>query len=899
MGSHKILQNKVSVRDISSKHPIEREKLLAKLDKARHYPLTMITAPAGYGKTTLATQWYNQQQRKGRQVAWYAIDSTDNNPIQFARYFSALITQVTGVSLPAFDADQDKLIDYMNQLLNQLSDIQVSFSLMIDNYQSITNKDIHDALRLWLRHQPSTIHLILLSRTLPPLRLTKWKIDKRLLLIEAKQLAFSTDEAYDFLAKKLPHTVLQKDKVAQLNQQIEGWVIALQLVSLVANRYKKILDKPEKVFDNLNHQDIECYLEEEVFYHLDKELKNFMVHCAILRVVNEKLAVELTQDTDSLRKLYALEKQGLFITRIEGKEDNIYWRFSPIISAYLTLQCRLTLPTKWQSLHLTAAKMWLQLGNYSEALYHAQHLDDTDLLYAILQKHGWELFHQGKLERLDTCLNKLPQDHVLNDESLVLLQAWLAQSQHRYYEVNEILAKLNPEKPLAEPMQAKFTALKSQVAMNAGDDELAYQLANEAIVNIPTHASYARIVALSVIGEAQHCRGELKSALTTMSQVEKLAASKKIHHYWLWSKLQQAEILLAQGYLQSAYELLESVELTIQPLPQIPMHEFLYRLKGQILWEWNQLDETEIAADRGLRVAKGSDKAQCFILLAKTSLTQGKLDNAERLINECQQLLTLFPVHNDWFIGLDEVQLMYWQMKEETDALESWLAQTTIPTHEKNHFTQRQWRNIARCYLLQQQFDEALDILNRIIKTAQSYDLISDLQRALILRSRAYFLKQEKQLAQDDLVCALGLSRQTNFISAFVIEGDVIAQQMRKCLQTEKLDELTTHKAQFILRRINQCNQHKFAHFDEKFVEKLLQTNGVPELLKISPLTLREWQVLGLIYSGYSNDQIAQELVVKITTVKTHVRNLYQKLGVANRREVIKYTEELLAIVGR
>ena len=112
------------------------------------------------------------------------------------------------------------------------------------------------------------------------------------------------------------------------------------------------------------------------------------------------------------------------------------------------------------------------------------------------------------------------------------------------------------------------------------------------------------------------------------------------------------------------------------------------------------------------------------------------------------------------------------------------------------------------------------------------------------------------------------------------------------------LDELALHKAQFILRNINQYYRHKFAHFDEQFVNKLLATPEVPELLRISPLTQREWQVLGLIYSGYSNEQISDELQVATTTIKTHIRNLYQKIGVANRTEAITYTRDLLKLMG-
>lgn len=329
------------------------------------------------------------------------------------------------------------------------------------------------------------------------------------------------------------------------------------------------------------------------------------------------------------------------------------------------------------------------------------------------------------------------------------------------------------------------------------------------------------------------------------------------------------------------------------------MHEFLLRLKGQILWEWHHLDQAEAMANAGIEVLeKEGEQAHCLALLAKVSLTKGDLNNAGRLIEQCRNLIIAQAVHWDWRSTFDEVQMLYWQISDDKSHLESWLTQVSFPEQDNNHFLQRQWRNIARCYLLQDNFEQALNILNRLLQTSATFNLISDTQRALILRNRVFYRQGRMDLAQKDLIRALNLTQQTNFISAFVIEGDLMAQQIRQLLQINVLDELSTHKAQFILRSINQHNRHKFAHFDEEFVANLLKNPQVPELLKISPLTAREWQVLGLIYSGYSNEQISQELVVAITTIKTHIRNLYQKIGVANRSEAIEYTRSLLRMMG-
>ncbi|WGE50924.1 HTH-type transcriptional regulator MalT [Actinobacillus equuli subsp. haemolyticus] len=892
----KLISSKVN-RTVKETETVERTLLLNELNRAEFYPMTLVIAPAGYGKTTLVCQWKEKQLAKNQRIGWYSLDESDNKTEQFSAYFTAALSQATDLSFSGI-VYQNNLVDYFSQLLVQLSQVRSHFYLVIDDYHHIENSEIHDALRFWLKHQPQTMSLIVLSRLTPPLSITNLRIHEQLLEIDVYQLAFTPTETRQFLALKF-NEPLTDDEVFSLCDRVEGWATALQLVSFAVKQNPELLRSPEKLFAKLNQQHIADYLNEEVFHYVEPEIKLFMQRCAILRSMNEKLVLALTKDENGVKKLDELEKMGLFIQRILHDDGEIWWKFHPILASYLAQSCRLELPCEWQELHKIAAMMWLKLGYGSEALYHAQMLEDSQTLYTILQEHGWSLFHQGQLKLLEDCLALLSAQQLWQDSNLVLLKAWLAQSQHRHQEVSGILQKFQPNQPLVADLQARFDALKAQVAINEGNDEQAYNLAKQALVHLSSDFGYAQIVANSIIGEAQHCRGYLKEGLAQMQKVEKMALEQRAYHQWLWSKLQQAEILSAQGFWQSAYDLLKDTTLQAQHLHQIPMHEFLLRLKGQILWEWHHLDQAEAMANAGIEVLeKEGEQAHCLALLAKVSLTKGDLNNAGRLIEQCRNLIIAQAVHWDWRSTFDEVQMLYWQISDDKSHLESWLTQVSFPEQDNNHFLQRQWRNIARCYLLQDNFEQALNILNSLLQTSATFNLISDTQRALILRNRVFYRQGRMDLAQKDLIRALNLTQQTNFISAFVIEGDLMAQQIRQLLQINVLDELSTHKAQFILRSINQHNRHKFAHFDEEFVANLLKNPQVPELLKISPLTAREWQVLGLIYSGYSNEQISQELVVAITTIKTHIRNLYQKIGVANRSEAIEYTRSLLRMMG-
>lgn len=427
------------------------------------------------------------------------------------------------------------------------------------------------------------------------------------------------------------------------------------------------------------------------------------------------------------------------------------------------------------------------------------------------------------------------------------------------------------------------------MAINAGKPEEAERLATEALKFLPLSSYYSRIVATSVTGEVHHCKGELARALPMMQQTEQMARRHQANHYALWALLQQSEILIAQGFLQAAYETRDKAFELIreQHTEQLPMHEFLLRIRAQILWSWSRLDEAEDAARAGLKILANyqpQQQLQCIAMLAKCSLARGDLDNANTHLQRCETLLHGAHYHRDWLTNTDESRVIHWQMTGDTAAAAQWLRHTEKPGMADNHFTQGQWRNIARVQILLGQYDEAGVVLDELNENARRLRLVSDLNRNLLLSNQLYWLQERKGEAQQALIEALSLANRTGFISHIVIEGEAMAQQLRQLIQLNTLPELEQHRAQRILRDINQHHRHKFAHFDENFVDKLLTHPQVPELIRTSPLTQREWQVLGLIYSGYSNDQIAGELDVAATTIKTHIRNLYQKLGVAHRR---------------
>lgn len=897
-----LIPSKLS-RPVRLDHTVVRERLLTKLSGANNFRLALITSPAGYGKTTLISQWAAGKS----DVGWFSLDEGDNQQERFASYFIAAIQQATGGHCVSSEVMAQKrqyasLSSLFAQLFIELAEWQRPLYLVIDDYHLITNPVIHEAMRFFLRHQPENLTLIVLSRNLPQLGIANLRVREQLLEIDSHQLAFTHQEAKQFFDCRLTSPI-EAAESGRLCDDVAGWATALQLIALSVRQNHGAPHQSARRLAGINATHLSDYLVDEVLNNVDAATRHFLLKSSLLRSMNDALIVRVTGEENGQMRLEEIERQGLFLQRMDDSGE--WFSYHPLFGNFLRQRCQWELATELPAIHRAAAESWMAQGFPSEAIHHALAAGDGTMLRDILLNHAWGLFNHSELGLLEASLKALPWESLLENPRLVLLQAWLMQSQHRYSEVNTLLARAEQEMTtgMDTSLHGDFNALRAQVAINDGDAIEAERLAMVALDELPLANFYSRIVATSVHGEVLHCKGQLTNSLAVMQQTEQMARRHDVWHYALWSLIQQSEILFAQGFLQAAWETQEKGFTLVreQHLEQLPMHEFLLRIRAQLLWAWARLDESEAAARQGMEVLASyqpQQQLQCLALIIQNSLARGDLDNARGHLHRLENLLGNGQYHSDWVSNADKVRVIYWYMTGDKKSAAQWLRQTPKPEFANNHFLQGQWRNIARAQILLGDFDPAEMVLEELNENARSLRLMSDLNRNLLLLNQLYWQSGRKNEAQRVLLEALQLANRTGFISHFVLEGEAMAQQLRQLIQLNTLPELDQHRAQRILRDINQHHRHKFAHFDENFVERLLNHPEVPELIRTSPLTQREWQVLGLIYSGYSNEQIAGELAVAATTIKTHIRNLYQKLGVAHRQDAVLHAQQLLKMMG-
>ncbi|WP_413282804.1 HTH-type transcriptional regulator MalT [Vibrio sp. MA40-2] len=884
---------------------ILRPRVLDLLQQAPFYKLVLFRSPAGYGKTTMATQWLADKSA----VGWFSIDDSDNDSYRFADYFIHAINKATNgkclISETLAKRRQfSSLITLFEEIFVELSDFFDEFYVALDDYHLINSDEIHEAMRFFIKNMPDNMTLVVTSRSSPPLGTANLRVRDLMIEIDNQLLAFDTEETTRFFNQRISEGI-DDTTACNLQSYVEGWPSALQLIALQAQHQQKTLAQSAESVAKFNHAHLWDYLVEEVFDLLDSETKNFLMRCSILETFNDTLVNDLTDRTDSLAMIESLNRFGLFIYHLEGEQH--WYRFHHLFAEFLTHQRKTNIANEEAILHQTAAKTWLKLDVPYQALFHAQKAQDSALIGKIITDSGWKMFNRGDLKVLDNALNTLDNDLLYSNMKLPLLRAWLSQSQHRYDEVEDMLteslAEMKQQKiSLTTSDQGQVNALLAQVSINKNDPQRALEFAELALSQIDTTIYRSRIVATSIVGEVNHVFGQLNRALPLMQQTEKLARQHQLYHQALWAILQQSEILVAQGFVQPAFEMLDHAFKLIedQKLQRLPLHEFALRSRAQILWCWNRLDEAEQHAYKGIEVLGATDQSKhlhSYSMLARIAVGRGELDKAAKFIAKIEQLLEQSSYHLDWTANASLSLILYWQARNNSESIKRWLASASRPTNANNHFLQLQWRNIIRAQIYVGHYDDAATSLCFLSLQAQEANLIADINRNLIIEAILAIKKQNEVLASDKLEQALKMTNQTGIIGDFLIDGALIDHLLQTLVNKAMLGELEKHRAQQLIKDIAIKQRNRSVHFDEEFINKLVHHPDIPELVRTSPLTQREWQVLGLIYSGFSNEQIAQELDVAGTTIKTHIRNLYQKLNITNRKNAIETAEKLLNLM--
>lgn len=887
---------------------LHREKFNDLLHGPEPVSLLLVHAPAGYGKTTTVA---DRLEALEATTAWYRLELGDNDPARFAGYLANALEAASPGSCTATlrilqDKGYDDLEGFLTDLLAELPQGEDPLYLVLDDYHLIDNPGIHNALRFLLRHQPACLTLVLITRTIPPIGVAQLRMQGRMSEITSRDLAFRADEAQHYFDSRLPFEI-SRESIERAVRRVEGWVSALQLLSASALTSLEFTDFVDQL--EFGNQHIFDYFDELIGHGVTEQQRQFLLRTSILDRFNARMVMRVMDDSDGQALLSSLLAMGLFITPVDNSA--LWFRYHPLFSVYLRHLLSCTTDENRHQLHRRACDAWLELDHAEEAARHAIEADDPERITRVLTLHGRKFFTEGQFILLQRCLDALPQDVIARDPTLTLLRAWIAQGQYQFDDVENWLSAA--ESRLAASMTedtqravyGEFSAIRAQVAMNYGDGERALVLAREAIDQEARYLPTSRVAAASVIGEALFVQGELEEALVRMQETEHLARAHQAHQNVIWALCQQSEISVAMGLLQKAYNIQERGFQYAEEnnLNHLPILEFLFRIRSQIMWEWHHLENAERCALQGIEILEAQGErwyVQSYTSLAKVAHARGRQSLCADYIAKIQKMLAAGDYHLDWVANAHATMLAYWDAVRDRDAIQRWLtiAPPVDPETATNHFNQCNGRNRARAYMSLGLYSKAQPLLSGLQIIAEQVGLKTDLNRNHIALALLYWNTDDRDNALRHMVTALQLASTTGAVGSFLRMGKILIVILKALINDEAIDGMELQRAERLIQLAQQQRDFSRAiriSLDEAIIQDIIDRPDVPELIRTSPLTRREWQILSLIHAGLSNDQIAEHLKVASTTVKTHIRSLYQKQNISHRSEAIELAKDLLS----
>ncbi len=888
---------------------IPRQRL-GKLLKPRGLPkLVLVTAPAGYGKTTLLAQWVELLRSQDFLCAWLSIDPSDSEPVEFLRYLtSALRTEIADLgeeSLRTLESrSQINPGEIVIGLINEIAETGHEIAVFLDDFHYIESNDVAEIVGQFLAHGPPNLHFLLASRSTPNLPVASLRAHADILDVTAENLRFNAEEVARFLrvARGLD---LSDEHIAHLFNRTEGWAASLQLASLSLGQNEH-RDEFIQSFSG-NAREVAEYLALDVLHRLPLDVQEFLLSTSILKRMSAQSCQCLVGREDCQDVLDYLEDSNTFLLPLD--EGRTWYRYHYLFREFLLDQLKRHRPAVVKDLYHRASQWFAEHGYENEAVNYALESGDYDHAALLVEQHATHLLKRGQMPRLYHWLRKLPNGITKRRPQLPMLRCWalfhmaqpeeaeqaLRQAEEVLKRMQDKMIGLENEELIA--LQEEMKVLRAGVACVHDDVELLEQLASEPLQErllLPFHIG----AMYNMLAYSRLVRGEFGLARDALGKSrlyhEQAGSSFGLAYCSIFSGM----LSLAQGKMHAAAaDFRQSEDISILDSRERSASAAVARmLQGVVLYEWNRLDEAErlITANIGLVEECTIPEALVlgYITLARIRIAQQRLEDARQCYAKirltCERgnfTRLLLLVENDYvrmLIRQRDVALA------ESVANRLGISMEGIPAD----LTER-WEPVnclggliqARLLLANGQADEALHSLRRLRNLAVKAGRIRRSIEILTLMAIAEFDRGAKVLMRKHLVSALSLSPTSGFLRIFLDEGEKV-ESMLKWVRNHVRKDLPTsthHQLQLVLAATSDLGEVAADRNDCVAMRRGL----------VEELSVRELEVLELIVSGQSNAQIGEQLAITESTVKWHVKNIFGKLGVKNRTSAALAAQQL------
>jgi LuxR family transcriptional regulator, maltose regulon positive regulatory protein len=895
---------------------VARPRLLERLADGLEGKLTLIAAPAGFGKTTLLADWFaklrieNEELRKNSRakdsqsnVAWLSLDPADNDPTTFLRYLiAALQTIVPNISTAALLRSprlppSDALI---TALVNDLTTLPDETLLVLDDYHAIATPIIHQALTFLLDHLPPRLHLIIATREDPPLPLARLRARGQLTELRAAELRFTSDEAAAFLTSvmRLPLTA---EQVAALELRTEGWIAGLQFAALAMRDHRDIAG-----FINAftgSHRFVVDYLAEEVIKNLPGHLQTFLLKTSVLdRMCASLCDAVLLGEQPAAHQPYSqalleeLERANLFIVPLD--DTRRWYRYHHLFVD--VLRGRLTsgaTPEIVATLHRRASAWFEAQGLVAEAVHHALAANDGERAARLVELHGDAVWMHGGLATLLRWLTALPDTAFVTHPKLALNHAFMLVAQDAFAPAERRLAAAERAlraAPVPDPaLLGQAAVIRTAIALLTEQPaEVTIAAGRHALDILPEHSATWRSHAGVVLGIGYYVQaGDLELGRQTLLEAEQIslragdafiAASAAVHLsivLEVGGQLRESE-QLNQHYLQRAAE----------PFWHgVPLAAYACLGLGRTRYERNDLHAardhlTEALAQLETWSIKRPTIIAC-VWLARVHQALGEPDQAREWMERVIAIVEkddLKQTFSHWAAYRARLALAQGDL---TIAAE-WARQTELsmegalhPAQEFEHIT------LAQIQMAQQRFTDAQHLLARLLPAAQAAGRMGRVLEIELLQALTADALGQRAHALTTIERALTLAAPEGYVRVFVDEGAPMAELLREAHARGIAPDYVTKLLAAFSRTESSGLRTESQEPPHSIVSP--QSSALVE-----PLTARELEVLRLLAGGASNGAIAEALIISIGTAKKHVNNILAKLDVRSRTQAAIWARE-------
>ena len=875
-------------------HLVHRAHLVERLQQGMARHLTLISAPAGFGKTTLLAQWLAESDTP---AAWLSLEAQDNDPTRFFSYLIAALqtldAQFGTTALALLRTPQPPSPEAVLTVLT--NDLMVrgegEIALVLDDYHVITAEPIQRGMAFLLDHLPPQLHVILATRADPPLPLARLRAQGQLTEVRVVDLRFGIAEANVFLQVAMGLN-LENEAVAILEQRTEGWIAGLQLAAL-SLQGRTDVSAFLAAFGG-THRYVLDYLSEEVLAQQPEPVQQFLLHTSVLERLNGPLCDAVTGQERSQTMLEALERANLFVVALD--DERHWYRYHHLFAEVLRRQLQQRKPTLQPILHRRASAWYEQHDLPAEAVQHALAIPDVELAARLIEPIALPATLQGQLYTVLGWINTLPEALMYTRPQLCVYHAALLlftnqlEAAETRLQMAERYVRAEMHTGQARAILGRVLALRGSIAGYSDDVMRSVSLSQQALELLPEADVFSRVGAVVTAAHAYRANGDV-----TRATEREVAAADALIRGWdnpfaaVRSITLLARLYVLQGRLRQAaatYAQVEQLILRPEILQTFFSSLYYYFCLGDLLREWNELDAAERQLAQGMALVKETLTVEPFVAmlgytaLARLEQARGNTREALAILDRLVQLARQrhFPPHLLTQEAAVRARLELGQGN--LAAAIRWADSSGLSTRDEDlpYSLEDEYLSLARVRIAQGRDDpespflqEVLRLLVRLLQDAEAKARLGSALEILVLRALALEAQGDRTSALSTLERALVLAAPEAYVRLFVDEGDPLLGLLR---QAHARSKVPGYVATLL------------SAFGEHLVSDLPLASASPGPLA-EPLTEREREVLRMLLEGASNREIARRLVLSVNTIKRHVYNLCGKLGVQSRAQAI------------